>query len=428
MPNNMFAKLNQYERLRLQVFAVTWLGYAAYYFNRKAFSVAKIGMESDGDLQVTKAMMGHLDALYLIAYAAGQFCFGVLADRIGSRRVILAGMLVSIGAALAMGAGTSFWVFVPAMLVQGVAQATGWPAFCRNVSSFFSVPERGRIMGLWCTSYTAGSLIATPFLGWVAYTLFDSWRLAFAASSLIVGLVWLLILLLQKNSPEQAGLPSVENYSGLGREEPMVGEGTADTPDKPSLKETIHYILSDRIILTYGAVYFLLKPARYAILFWGPFFVYEKFQASGKAIATLVPSGFELAGIAAPIIAGFVSDKLFGARRVPVCVISLLALVVCLLSFSSLTETGNLPLLALGFFLIGLTLYGPDAIISSTAALDTGKERYGATVVGFVNGLGSIGAILGGWIPGQLDMNQVFQLMAGANLIAAILLIPFWRR
>ncbi|MCR1765186.1 MFS transporter, partial [Pseudomonas aeruginosa] len=31
------------QRWRIQIFVITWLAYAAFYFTRKAFSVAKLG-------------------------------------------------------------------------------------------------------------------------------------------------------------------------------------------------------------------------------------------------------------------------------------------------------------------------------------------------------------------------------------------------
>ena len=47
--------------------------------------------------------MADLDALYLAAYAVGQFMWGVFADRFGTRVVVLGGLLTSALAALMMG-------------------------------------------------------------------------------------------------------------------------------------------------------------------------------------------------------------------------------------------------------------------------------------------------------------------------------------
>lgn len=61
------------QRWRIQIFVITWLAYAAFYFTRKAFSVAKLGIAEDPSFELDKSAMADLDALYLAAYAVGQF-------------------------------------------------------------------------------------------------------------------------------------------------------------------------------------------------------------------------------------------------------------------------------------------------------------------------------------------------------------------
>lgn len=151
----------RFRRLRIQIFAITWLAYAGFYFTRQAFSVAKVGILDDPDADAfTEQMMGNLDALYLAAYAVGQFIWGSTADRFGPRVVVLGGLAMSIVAATLMGITTAVFFFVPLMIVQGLAQSTGWSSLCKNMSSFFAVRERGRVLGMWSTNYAAGSLLA----------------------------------------------------------------------------------------------------------------------------------------------------------------------------------------------------------------------------------------------------------------------------
>jgi sugar phosphate permease len=75
---------------------------------------------------------------------------------------------------------------------------------------------------------------------------------------------------------------------------------------------------------------------------------------------------------------------------------------------------------------MGLTLYGPDSMISGAAAIDFGTAKAGATAAGFVNGCGSVGAILGGLLPGYFDSVTVFIVFAGCALFSALVLIPHW--
>ncbi len=185
-------------------------------------------------------------------------------------------------------------------------------------------------------------------------------------------------------------------------------------------------MLANRTVLVLGLAYFLLRPARYAILMWGPVIVYERMPSIGKVASAIVPSAFEVAGLVGPILIGIASDKLFGARRMPACVISLMALTVWLILFVPTMQSGNLYLVVGLLFMMGVTLYGPDSMISGAAAIDFGTSESAGTATGFVNGCGSVGAILGGLLPGYFDTITVFFVFTGTALLASLLLVPFW--
>lgn len=404
------------KRWRIQIFAITWLAYAGFYFTRKAFSVAKLGIGEDPSFMLDKAGMANLDAIYLAAYAVGQFTWGMLADRFGPRVVVLGGLLISAAAAVVMGSYATFPVFATCMLIQGLAQSTGWAGLCKNLGSFFPSSQRGRVLGLWSSCYAFGGLVASPFAGWWAYTLIGTWHAAFFSSAVVVALVAVLFFFLQRNKPEDVGLPAVEP-------EP---QSMAPGPNLCSVWQPLREILRNRTVLTLGLAYFLLKPARYAILLWGPVIVFEHMPSVGKVGAAIIPTAFELAGLLGPIIIGLASDKLFGARRMPACVISLLLLTVTLALFMAAMNSGSIALVVGLLFVMGLTLYGPDSMISGAAAIDFGSAKAGATAAGFVNGCGSVGAVLGGLLPGYFDSVTVFIVFAGCALFSALVLLPHW--
>jgi sugar phosphate permease len=112
----------------------------------------------------------------------------------------------------------------------------------------------------------------------------------------------------------------------------------------------------------------------------------------------------------------------------PPMVLSLLALVAALLLFVPLTATGNVWLMVGILFVIGLTLYGPDSMISGAAAVDFGTRKGAGTAAGFINGCGSVGAIFGGLLPGYLATETLFYSFAGSTFLAMLLLLPFWNR
>ncbi|MGV0735250.1 MFS transporter [Mycobacterium syngnathidarum] len=425
----------RYQRWRFQIFAVTWIAYAGFYFTRQAFSVAKLGILEDPILSthLTKSTLANLDAAYLAAYAVGQFVWGQVSDRFGPRVVILGGLAISAIATVFMGLLPALVFLLPLMIVQGLAQSTGWSPTLSNMAQFFSIGERGRVLGLWSTNYAFGGLVAAPILGWAAYDVFGSWRAAFFTGAAIVVGVFVLVLLFQRNRPQDVGLPPIEECraaqdarEGVELDESPEAESVAEP--KPSWRESLKVVLGDGMVRTLGASYFLLKPARYAILLWGPVIVAERLADGDKFQAVTIPVAFGVAGVLAPILLGRISDRVFSARRVPACVISLGILVAVLALFGPLTATGSAWVMVVVLGLIGLSVYGADAMISCVAAVDFGTSKHAGTAAGFINCCGSVGAILGGLLPGYLNTSTLFYGFAGAALLSMLLLIPHWNR
>jgi OPA family sugar phosphate sensor protein UhpC-like MFS transporter len=418
-------KLPLYERWRWQIFAVTWLAYAGFYLTRKSFAVAKIDLSktAPAGLALDNQVLGLIDGAFLLAYAVGQFFWGVCGDRYGTRRVILIGMLGSVIAGLAMGASSLVVLFIAFSALQGAFQSSGWAPLSKNLGCFFSQRERGSIMGLWCTNYALGGFIATVLAAKAADLW--GWRYAFYAPALLLIGVWAVFFFLQRNRPEDVGLPSIETYHNQTEPTLKRNETPADEPE--GSWKVIGEVLTSPMVLLLSAVYFFMKPARYAILLWGPKYLNQRLGTSvtqSGAIGAL----FELAGPISVLVAGVLSDKLFQSRRIPISVL-------CLAGMSGLLFTiDKLPVSKVWsgacLFLMGLLIFAPDSLISGTAAVDFGTKKGASTASGLINGCGSIGAILGGTVPGFFEKkwgwDGVFTLLAISVLIAALLMLPKW--
>ena len=436
---------------RRRIFAITWLAYAGFYFVRQAFSVAKLGILDDPAVHgvLTEQVLGAIDAVYLAAYAVGQFLWGMWADRFGPRVVVVGGMIGAIAASCLMGVSSALLVFGGAMAVQGLAQSAGWAPLCKNMGNFFPVRERGRVLGIWSSNYAFGGLAAPPFLGWWAYSVLDSWHAAFLAGAATLAVVLAAFLVFQRDTPPDAGPAhprpvDAEGRSGdthAGHAEPGPAEtdptgqtrptekAAAGRPDaKRSPLALYRETLQDRMVLTLGAAYFLLKPARYAILLWGPVIVSRRLPEVGNLGATLIPVAFGVAGVLAPVLIGWLSDTVFRSRRVPPCVLALGLLTAALILFMPLTSTGSAGVMIAVLAVIGLSVYAADAMISCVAAVDFGSSGGAGTAAGLVNGCGSVGAILGGLLPGFLSGTTLFHGFAGAAFLAGLLMLPQWNR
>lgn len=424
----LFGNDPRYERYRWQIFCITWLAYAGFYLTRKSFSVAKIELAKPEVLGMSNVELAWIDGAYLTAYAAGQFVWGVCGDRFGTRKVILIGMLCSVVTAVAMGA--SSWVVALGVLfcIQGLCQSTGWAPLAKNVGNFFSQRERGRVMGLWCTNYALGGFLATAIAGLAADRF--GWRYAFWIPAAVLFCVWVLFIVLQKNRPEDVGLPSIEEYHG--EREAVLVETEAPDEEPDGSWKVIREVFTNRMVWLLAFVYFLLKPTRYLVLFWSPVYVNERL-GTGSASSAILGSMFELAGPASVLFGGYMSDRVFHSRRMPMSVIALVGLAVLLFFFDDLPNTQLA--LGLGFFGIGFLIYIPDSLVSGTAAIDFGTKKGASTASGLINGCGSIGAIIGGTMPGWIERvigqdvdkwNGIFVGLSISILIAAILLLPKW--
>jgi OPA family sugar phosphate sensor protein UhpC-like MFS transporter len=441
-------KIPRFSYWRWRVFSVTWLAYAGFYLTRKSFAVAKIGIQDDPSVRMTNAQMGYVDAAYLFAYTIGNFIWGVLGDRVGTRLLVLVGMLCSIITGFAIGISSLVLVFGVLMFIQGLCQSTGWAPLSKNIANWFSQKERGVIMGWWSTNYAVGGAIASPFAGicgeylapfieritdsfgegFLFYLLRD-WRFAFFGPAAMLFLIWLAFLFLQKNRPADVGLPPIEDYHG--EVQAVLEEGARPEDEIEGSWETILRVLKNRNVLFLSLLYSLIKPTRYLILLWGPMYINERL-GTGMAMSGALSVLFEITGALAILVAGYASDKLFHSRRMPYSAICLFLLAMILFSFDTIVNSTQSPL-ALGLLLcaLGFLLYGPEALISATAPLDFGTKKGASTASGLVNALGSLTSAVistfgAAWIKERWGWNILFIILACVTLGATLLLLPKW--
>lgn len=421
---------DRYNKMQVQIFAVTWGAYAGLYFTRVSAAVAKIGLSQDaasGGLGFNNKDFAYVDFSFLIAYTLGQFFWGPMSDRYGTRKIVLIGMGLAIASAVISGISDSLAVLIGFASLQGFAQASGWGPLCKTMSAWFEMKQRGSIMGLWSTNYAVGGCAATAFAGMMASPyFFDSWRGAFFAPAAVLSIVMFLFFIFQRNSPEECGLPPAN------RSISRLGDVNNNSRNEPvGVISSIIQVLTNKIAMVFGLAYFCIKPTRYAILFWGPKFVYET-HGTSVGESSLICSMFEFSGPIGAFLAGYLSDRMFHTRRAPICVIFLIFLSLSLFFFHPLTSLASVghTFLYMLLFAIGIFTFGPDTLLSGAAAMDCGTQKGAGTLTGFVNGCGSISAIAGGSLPGIIAIyygwDGVFFALGLASTFAALLLATQW--
>jgi sugar phosphate permease len=425
----------RYERWRRQTFGITWLVYASYYLTRQSFSVAKKALGS-APISLGRQELGLVDSAYQITYSLGQFVFGPLVDRYGARRILLGGMLLSVLAAIGSGSSTVLAGFLIFAVIQGVAQSTGWTANSKVMSNWFSLRERGRVIGLWCTHYTAGAAFATPFAGWLMARFghlspgsdqpIPFWPAAFWGPAAVLAIVAALMWILLRNRPEDVGLPPIEQYHG--EPQSLISEEELVEPVAEGSWRLIGEVLTTRSVWMLALAYFPVKLVRYSLYFWGPLMVNERL-GTDEFTSGLTTACMPLGGMIGVIATGYMSDKWFKNRRAPVTILSLLATAGTMTL--ALLPANNIWVMVAFFFLVGMFLYGPDSILSATAAIDFGTKRGAGAATGFINGVGSFGGVLGGYLPSVMtsktDWSGFIAISVAGLIVSAALLTPLWR-
>ncbi|HEX4353487.1 MAG TPA: MFS transporter, partial [Polyangiales bacterium] len=173
----------------------------------------------------------------------------------------------------------------------------------------------------------------------------------------------------------------------------------------------------------YGACYFCIKLIRYSLLFWLPYYLHTS-AGFDESASGYMSTALEVGGVIGSVAVGYASDRF---ARANVAAIALLGLALTLLAYAAIPSNSSLwHVIALA--LIGMLLFGPDALVSGAATQDVAGSAAAATAVGFVNGLGSLGALLQGaltvGVQRAFGWNGVFYTFVALSLCAAACLLP----
>jgi MFS transporter, OPA family, sugar phosphate sensor protein UhpC len=405
----------EHKQWRRRVFASTWLAYAGFYFCRKPFFLLKKELEINYGWDAH--VLGQLGALYLFAYAAGGFLAGWAGNRYGARLTLLVGMGVSIFANLVFGLTDSINTFGAFLIINGLAQGTGWANTVGTMANWFRRKERGTVMGFWATNYQVGGALATALAAWVVGQKYG-FQWSFFAGSIVLFAIWIFFIFNQRNRPEDLGLPPIVSPPAEGSAEARAGA------DGGWPREVIVNVL------LVGTFYFFVKFIRYAFQSWTPYLL-ATFYDMETTDAGYLSTVFEISGVAGVITCGYLSDRVFLGRRTKISLIFIVCMAfACGLMY--LLGPTSLILFTISMGLVGFTLYGPDALMTGAGAIEAGSVRRATLAAGIINAMGSVGGIVQELLLGQLlqtgSVTAVFGTLLTSSVFAGFCLcLLLWR-
>jgi MFS family permease len=127
------------------------------------------------EFSMDKGTAGLLNSLTLVASAIGGFLFGVIADRIGRTRALMASIFVYSVASAACGFSQTIPQLAAFRFVLGLGMGGEWTTAAALIAETWRAEHRGKALGLMQSAYAIGEAVAAlvvalilPHFGWRA--------------------------------------------------------------------------------------------------------------------------------------------------------------------------------------------------------------------------------------------------------------------
>ena len=419
-----------YRRHRISIMITLTLGYGIAYMCRLGLSVVKKPLIDGGIFSADD--LGVIGSAIFYGYAFGKLVNGFLADHANIKRFLTAGVLLSAVVNICMGWSTLLWVWVVLWGLNGWFQGFGAPAGMVSISQWFSNRERGRYYGIWSTAHSIGE--GLTFVGSAALVTYFGWQAGFVGPGILCVILAFLMYPFLQDRPRSLGLPAVADW----RNDHVATQATGTAKPKTTWQMQISVLrLPSRWILALASA--TMYMTRYGMNSWGMLYLqeakgYSDLQAGG--LLALNP----VAGLAGCAAYGFISDKLFHARRPPVNLICALMeiLALAIMFFSS---PGHPYLLSLAFLMYGFSINGLVTALGGLFAVDIAPKKAAGAAMGFIGVFSYIGAAIQERISGflirqgttvvngvrQYDFSNAVVFWLATSILSMILAVMLWR-
>ena len=409
------------------------LTYAFLYMGRYNLKVSKFAFENLGD-ENGHALMGNdafgwIFGIGTVVYGFSFLVNGPLTDRLGGRFAILLGAAGAAVANAAMGlvcwsllnhgpgyglfANNFVAVFSLLYAVNMYFQSFGAVAIVKVNAAWFHVRERGVFGAIFGILISLGIYFAFDW----GYMILEHIGLAwvFLVPAILLSLFWIIDLLVVRNTPGEAGQSDFNTGDA----------SSGDTGPRLGAVAVFRMMLRNPIIMTIAAIEFCSGFLRQAIMQWFRTFAKQTDAMLGLKSSFVYDNwGLLLccAGILGGVLAGVISDHVFGSRRGPVAAFLyglMLAGAVALVFVYTSPMVGWLVLL------MSMAVIGVHGMLSGTASMDFGGQKNVGIAVGIIDGFVYLGTAVMSFTYALILPHE--QLDAAGNIIGPATDPANWR-
>ncbi|WP_411379763.1 MFS transporter [Pseudomonas sp. MPB26] len=379
----------------LFVFILLYLGYMISYVDRAAISLALAHIGKD--FNVGPAQLGVVLSAFYLGYAAMQIPGGWLADKFGSKRVVVVSIALWSLFTVLTGLVWSLSALLVIRFLFGLGEG-GYPSSAmKGVAEIYPREQRPKMVGLMISSNYTGSFVApliiAPLILWLG------WRDVF----LVIGLACIVFAVF---------------YALTVRRSVAVIEDAAlpRATTKVSVKELLRMPLIWKIVV----VWFCLSLLNKGLDAWMPMYLLTVRGLDIKTVGMLVPLPFISASIATAM-GGWLMTRYFDGKE------KFLMMGSCVLTgvfvygmYQAQTTTQVIVFQTVAYFFksfVFATAFALPTKILSQRLVGTGigMVNFGGQLAGFVSPM-----VIGFLVEYTGSYNSAFLFLLGAVVVAAL--------
>ena len=354
---------------------------------------------------VSYAELGFVMMVYFVATGLTQIPIGMLVDRIGAKRVLVAGLLLHGAAVVLAGTVISYPVLLIAFFLGGVANSVFHPADFTILSHNIRDSHHGRAFAFHTFSGSIGYALA-PVLMLGLAGLFD-WQVALISAGAAGIVMGVLIMMFGHDLHESDNLK-------------QAGQNTQKDKDE---KRGDWRIMMTRPMIMFFLFYVAVSAAGTGVT---TFFISAfplVYEIPGNIAGTLL-TVFLVAAIVGSLPGGWLADR--APREDLILVVCFLIMAVALVAVG--TGSLSLPLIFVAMIVAGLMrgLYNAsrDILVRRSAPGGSIGTAFAFVTVGYSVGL-SAAPVLFGWLLDKGSADSVFYISAVFAILAiATVLVP----
>jgi ACS family hexuronate transporter-like MFS transporter len=409
-------------RYRFVMLGVVWCAYLVVFLSRLCVGPLAPFLKDAFDL--SNAQIGGLTSATAVAYAPTLIFAGWLVDRIGVRRALLIGTVITGLCIGAVALAPSYGTMLLLLGASGLGCGFIYPTAVKAIMLWFPPRERATAVGVNQSAVNVSGMMGAAVMPWLAVAY--GWQAGFVFAAGLAFVVCVVAVLFYRDPrPDEwsgraaAPLPVSEIDQGL----PAV-TGDEQT-DKAVVKSGFVAVLRSRDIWMMGLAALFLGVVEFAALAHLVLFLNTDWGYS-VAVAAGMLAFCQFAGAIGKPLSGLVSDRPLHRRRVPALLgMGTLAGLSCV-AFA-LLQPGHEWLLWGALFLLGFGAVGWGGLMGTLAG-ETGGDRAAGAAAGVSAAFFNVGIFLGPPIFGYIvdrtgSYPQAWWTMAGSAAVALVLLL-----